>query len=462
MKRKKIDISEYEFTIETKERKEKGIYYTDKTLATAMINDIKISKDDSIYDPYCGVGVFLSILQLLGYKNLYGSDIDRHAIELASSNYNNINFKVYDGIQKDLVKAFEINKYDVVIGNPPYVQKTILNNGYDDNLNKLFSEYGNNLYIIALFKSINLLKNNGILSYIIPKNFLHVSSYKKLRELILKDYTIQSIVDLGSIFKNVKGEQIVITIKKSKPLKTDSIYFKKYINGAFIKLSCCQQHSFDDKIIFFNSEEEKELYFKLTHDYKKLNSYITGTIKRGKSKFINALRGKDIQKFSYKDGRQIANTNRILIQNIYSAEAGIIATLASSNEIEVNETVTIIEDGNSKTCRYILGIMHSNLCNYYLSHFIYNSLKVTMHTDSKYITQIPIPDEEDFLSKRIIKIVKKLEILEYRSNEWFKCFYELNKLVYKIYKISDQEKNYIELYLKSSQSSRWWINEKHE
>ena len=68
-------------------------------------------------------------------------------------------------------------------------------------------------------RSLELVKKDGLVSYIIPKNFLHVSGYSLLRRSILKEKTIISIVDLGRYFKNVRGEQIVLTLKIAYPTR---------------------------------------------------------------------------------------------------------------------------------------------------------------------------------------------------------------------------------------------------
>lgn len=103
---------------------------------------------------------------------------------------------------------------DCIIGNPPYVplsEEVTLNGQYA--FRRQVSNMGNNLFIAAILRSLSLLKDGGILSYIIPKNFLHVSAYTLLRRKLLQDYTILSIVDIGSYFKSVRGEQIILTIK---------------------------------------------------------------------------------------------------------------------------------------------------------------------------------------------------------------------------------------------------------
>lgn len=48
-----------------------------------------------------------------------------------------------------------------------------------------------------------------------------------------------------------------------------------------------------------------------------------------------------------------------------------------------------------------------------------------------------------------------LEKVEYLSDDWYSIFESLNNLIYKIYRIEDSEKNYIEKEMKKIQSNRW-------
>lgn len=168
--------------------------------------------------------------------------------------------------------------------------------------------------------------------------------------------------------------------------------------------------------------------------------------------------GNDIRKFGYKkisipndDGSQI------FIQNIYSAEAGVIAAFGGT--LEASQTVTIFTDGDPKMCRFILGILHSRLCNFFLYKYCYNSSRLTMHTDAKYLKKIPLPlhnssDFSKFFTK-ILPIVAELEKDEYLTQKWFDDMERLNKAVYKIYKLNNELSKYIDKEVQKVQSKRW-------
>ena len=173
---------------------------------------------------------------------------------------------------------------------------------------------------------------------------------------------------------------------------------------------------------------------------------------RGKSLSENAITGKDIRKFGFKNLSVPKKGNLVFIQNIYSAESGVIASFAG--ELEATQTVTVFTDGDEKMCRYVVGLLHTRLCNYYLLKFCYNNSKLTMHTDAKYLKKIPLMKNESTFNQ-IVNIVKLLENIEYMSSSWFQSLEDLNNLVYDTYNITIDERTYIDGEMKKMQSKRW-------
>ena len=287
--------------------------------------------------------------------------------------------------------------------------------------------------------------------FIIPKNFLHVAAYGVLRRMILKEKRIVSIVDIGKYFKSVRGEQIILTLENS-PADKANISIYKYEKTEFVKKLEVPQEFYTDEILLFNSKEDFTIYQTLEGAYKKFSDICTGYVGRGKSKDEGAITGRDIRKFSFKERAVPKKGNKVFIQNIYSAEAGIIASFAGN--LEAAETVTVFTDGDEKMCRYILGVLHSRLCNYYLLKFCFNNSKLTMHTDAKYLKKLPLVIDDNTFSK-VISVVKSLETIEYMSAAWFEMMESLNELIYTTYKIKDNERTHIDCQMKDIQSQRW-------
>ena len=447
----------YEKSLDSNFKKEKGIFYTDTELASQIIKFLDLPKNSIILDPCCGTGNFLTMAKELGYERIYGADIDKGAISLAKKNIDRNNIGILDTLGNDaeyILNKFNLSEpVDAVIGNPPYapIAKDIMIDTSDYLFLRKVKDSGSNLFIAAMYRAFDLIKSNGTISYIIPKNFLHVASYAMLRKTILNEKKIVSIIDIGKYFKNVRGEQIVLTLE-NKFTNNNNVSIYKYEGCEFIKKLEVPQSFYKDEILLFGSEEDFTIYKKLEGTYQKFSDICTGYVGRGKSKSDKAIAGKDIRKFSFKNIEVPKKGNKVFIQNIYSAEAGIIASFAGN--LEATETVTVFTDGDEKMCRYILGFLHSNLCNYYLLKFCYNNSKLTMHTDAKYLKKLPLIIKDNTFSK-IISVVKSLEKIEYMSESWFDMMGSLNDLIYKTYNISETEKLHIDFQMKSIQSKRW-------
>lgn len=123
--------------------------------------------------------------------------------------------------------------FDVIIGNPPYVDIKQLDPAFVNFLFGRFTTTKNriNLYATFIEQSVkNLLRTKGRFGYIIPNSLLYGSSYSTLRKLLLENSTINSIVrPPDNTFKKVKVEPITIILQKtllSEPPPCIAIIYK--------------------------------------------------------------------------------------------------------------------------------------------------------------------------------------------------------------------------------------------
>ena len=116
-------------TIEkTEQKKDLGQYFTPQTVVKFMYDITKTlcqKENPKIIDPACGEGIFLKYALEEGITdgdNLYGCDIDRcvrekwNALELLSK----IKLFIHNGLLDSKELGIERDKFDLVIGNPPY------------------------------------------------------------------------------------------------------------------------------------------------------------------------------------------------------------------------------------------------------------------------------------------------------------------------------------------------------
>lgn len=452
------EMEQYESALPSDYKKRNGIFYTDVALARKILREAGVRRGSSLLDPCCGTGSFLAAAQTMGITKSYGADQDEGAVSFCAAHLKTGNVKCLDTLGKDgisVLNALSLSqKADFVVGNPPYAPLTkdvSIRSDDSEFLEQVFKS-GKNLFLAALIRSFELVKDGGTVSYIIPKNFLHVASYRPLREKILREKAIVSIVDLGVCFKNVRGEQVIFTVRNECPTPRHSILLKRLRDMKFEKLSQIPQSFYQDEIILFDSREEYQLYRRLSGRFPAL-SQVTQSIGRGRNPKKSAVFGKQIRKLGYRNRKIPETGNRIFIQNIYSAEAGVIA--AFGGNMEAGQTVTVLIPQEKDRCRYILGLLHSRLINFYLYKFCYNSSTLTMHTDAGYLGKIPYAKGDSSQAAALEKLTVEIENSGYLSEQWHNKMEALNRLVYQIYGISGEDSAYIDASVQKIQSKRW-------
>jgi hypothetical protein len=195
--------------------------------------------------------VFKQILQ----DNLYGVDLNQESVEitklslwLKSANKNKPLANLDDNIKcgNSLIddpavagdRAFdwkaefpEIMRnggFDVVIGNPPYVDIKAMENrivkyflsNYQTTKNRI------NLYSIFVEKSIELINDAGYLYFIIPNSLLFNSSYNLLRSKLFEG--VREIVKLpDGVFEDAKVETIILGYSNIDSEDLETIIYTK-------------------------------------------------------------------------------------------------------------------------------------------------------------------------------------------------------------------------------------------
>lgn len=157
--------------------------------------------------------------------------------EKPEKTFNHFDWKLdFPELLNPLVKGNETG-FDIVIGNPPYVD---IKNLPADLVSLLFSKFKTcqnriNLYSIFIEKGWSILNKQGTISYIIPNSLLMNSSYEKIRSLIISGvYQLIKLPD--SIFQNASVETMIFLANKS--------LLNYNIKGAYYKNN--------ERIEFFN------------------------------------------------------------------------------------------------------------------------------------------------------------------------------------------------------------------
>ena len=146
-----------------------------------------------------------------------------------------------------IIKQAEImsRKYEICVTNPPYMGKKGMGDRLNKYLNKYYSDSKNDLYSVFIERGLRFAKLKGKVSIITMHSWMFISSFMNLRENLITNNTIESMVHLGSrAFDEISGE-IVQTTSTVISKITINNYKAKYI-----------------RLLEYNNSTEKEIQYK--------------------------------------------------------------------------------------------------------------------------------------------------------------------------------------------------------
>lgn len=275
----------YEALITSKEKKNLGQVYTPINIINKMLSQLyeikAIEKNTKILDPSCGGGYFLielftKIKTVLGDElddkyiienMLYGIDIDDFSIFLtktgilfASSYTDVLNFNIFN--YDYLTDSFKFNKFDIIVGNPPYVGHKSSSKEYKKILYERYSDvfYDKADISYCFFKkSKDLLKSDGIISFITSRYFMEALYADRIRYYIKNNFNIISLIDFSGnkVFKDAMVSPALIALSNKVGNKNGFSYVKFSEDNTLEKFFYEQDKLKDSGWIILRDEEDQ-------------------------------------------------------------------------------------------------------------------------------------------------------------------------------------------------------------
>lgn len=206
------------------DKKYTGSYYTPEYLARFITERVLASFSNtnaiSILEPSVGDGSFVSELANIKSISIKLSALDINQEELLKAE-NKWNGKKASFIHSDFLKYSSEDKFQAVIGNPPYVKKNLLSKEQIDLCDDIHKELNSstgvkNIWTSFVLKSSKLLKKDGVLAFVLPSELLQVKFAEEIREYLKNSYERIEIFTFNDLMFECKGQDTVILIAYKK------------------------------------------------------------------------------------------------------------------------------------------------------------------------------------------------------------------------------------------------------
>ena len=368
--------------------------------------------------------------------------------------------------------------FDIVIGNPPYVNfaniksaeyRTILKEKFYSTKNKC------DLYAFFIEFGFNILNDSGIITYIVPHTWKATDSFSKLREILFKRHSVKQIVNLDmGVFDAIVQPLIMLSANRYEENSFINIFNSDFtLNSSIITEEILASPAYI--IDTTSSSLEKNIFKKIEEGALPLSDFIRFSrgIKTSDDKrfIINEQRNSDCKKV-YR-GRNLKayqlNWNgeyiwyrpdlmrqkvgcvphakeffdvpeKLVTQRVNSSRQLLVAYDNQQNYFLDTTNVSNYSTWDGKTpLKYLCGLLNSKLINFwyckkYLMPTIggYELHSIPIKTTNDYSTFTALVEEAILAAQQ-----NNYEILRIKMKE-------IDKIVYDIYKLTDAEIKIIE------------------
>lgn len=460
-KKKELLINEEDYYTERKQN---------KTTKEKLLNKLKLYKEwllnITIIDPACGSGAFLNEalnflieehkyvdeleaklfgddILLQNYENsilennLFGVDVNEESVEIAKLslwlrtakrnrklNSLNENIKCGNSLidnkeiagekafnwQEEFPKVFENGGFDIVIGNPPYVQVNDL----------MYSNYEtqkcSDLYAYFFEKGLQILKSNGYFAYITPSLFIKGMKFESLRKYLLKNTTILEILDKGDkVFEDVKMPTSISVLLKTKKenqawscfLPNNNIIDKINTNSIMLK------HISN---IMRGLEIGKDKVTLINDDYKILTGEDVFRYGIKQISYINS----DIYNEYKKDNYYFTN-KRVVIRETGSRLTSIYLDDLITQQNRSLYSIKIVEESKYHPL-YILALLNSSIIQFYYQNNFAADTDIFPKIRIGQVKELPIKENPFDIQKPFIDKADLMLGLNKELQELINCF----------------------------------------
>lgn len=118
------------------------------------------------------------------------------------------------------IQVYQIlsTKHEAVAANPPYMGQKNMNDTLKDFINKHYPRSKSDLFAVFIEQMMHITRNEARMSCITMESWMFLTSYEKLRENILKEYSIIGLTHFGWHIIGIAFGTVILTLQKSKKI----------------------------------------------------------------------------------------------------------------------------------------------------------------------------------------------------------------------------------------------------
>jgi adenine-specific DNA-methyltransferase len=216
-------------------RKKNGSYYTPEFLSRFIFKHVRNALNDSksvrLLEPSAGDGSFIKSFNQTKFtasiSNFQFDIVEKIKKELTKAQINSkistrsnvkFNFKQIDFL--DIVLNCS-SKYDLILGNPPYIKKSYLSKSQIVKCKKIGAAAGlkgqvKNIWTSFLLGSCQLLKDTGTVAFVLPAELLQVNFSKEVRHYLTNNFERLEIFTFEDLLFECKGQDTILLFAYKK------------------------------------------------------------------------------------------------------------------------------------------------------------------------------------------------------------------------------------------------------
>ena len=210
------------------DRKLRGGYYTPPDLARFLVKWISRRNPKTILEPSCGDGVFLGVLAEFDFRaKTTAIEIEPGEADKARARVGDIDLSGVTVCNTDFLRwanhtLEKHEKFDAVIGNPPFIRYQTLSADFQchtehifDRLDCAFTRH-TNAWVPFVLAGFEILKPGGRMAMVVPSEIIHITHARSLRDYLARKARRVVIVDPKELWfeDTLQGAVLLMAEKK--------------------------------------------------------------------------------------------------------------------------------------------------------------------------------------------------------------------------------------------------------